>query len=257
MARPKIPLISRRAALEAALAIVDSEGLDALSIRRLGDALNVNGASLYHHFKNKEDILIGVTQLALADVIAPRSDSDSWRAWLPMNANRTRQALVRHPELIPLMLQRNKLGIGARELGASVRHMEQEGVPIEAIAPLIHSLELLAILCALEETGTDDRAQLLASESDTPDARAFHRAEQARGLNGDELFEALCTSVVTAVETAIQLKIARAPLTRGPNPRTGNAGGAKPAARKPAVKGAPARKSAPGKAAASKVARAG
>ena len=79
MARPRVPLISRRKALEAALQIIDGEGLKALSIRRLGEVMNVNGASLYHHFKDKDDILVGVAQLALADVTAPRSDSDNWR----------------------------------------------------------------------------------------------------------------------------------------------------------------------------------
>ncbi|MGJ3558259.1 TetR family transcriptional regulator [Streptomyces sp. INA 01156] len=101
MARPKVPLISRRKALEAALEIVDGEGLDALSIRRLGEALKVNGASLYHHFRNKDEILVGVTQLALADVATPRTENESWRVWLPLNAYRTRQALISHPELIP------------------------------------------------------------------------------------------------------------------------------------------------------------
>jgi TetR/AcrR family tetracycline transcriptional repressor len=220
MARPKVPLISRRAALEAALEIVDAEGLDALSIRRLGTALGVNGASLYHHFKNKEDILIGVAQLALEDVVAPRSESDNWRTWLPMNANRTRQALVTHPELIPLMLQRHKLGIGVREVGASVIHMEREGVPLETIAPLIHSLELLAILCALDETGSGDRADSFDSERDSDEANAFLRAEKARGLDGEELFETLCGAVVSAVETAVQLKLARKPArSNGASPK--------------------------------------
>ena len=46
MARPKKALISRRKTLEAALRIIDAEGLEALSIRRLGRALNVQGISL-------------------------------------------------------------------------------------------------------------------------------------------------------------------------------------------------------------------
>jgi TetR/AcrR family transcriptional regulator, tetracycline repressor protein len=61
MARSKVPLISRRKALEVALEIVGSEGLGALSMRRLGDALNVNGVSLTTISRTKEDILIGVT----------------------------------------------------------------------------------------------------------------------------------------------------------------------------------------------------
>ena len=67
MGRPKQALISRRKTLEVALRIIDEEGLDALSIRRLGDELNVRGISLYHHFPSKEHILIGACELALCE----------------------------------------------------------------------------------------------------------------------------------------------------------------------------------------------
>jgi TetR/AcrR family tetracycline transcriptional repressor len=203
VARPKVPLISRRKALEAALEIVDREGLDALSIRRLGEAINVNGASLYHHFKNKEDILVGVAQLALADVTSPRSENESWRVWLPMNTYRTRQALVAHPNLIPVMLRRGRLGIGAREVESSIKRLEEEGVPIEAVLPLMQSLELLAIVSAMQEVGHDDWAP---QDAEPAVLTAIKRAERARGLSSEELFEILCSSVVTAVESAIQLK---------------------------------------------------
>ena len=206
MPRPKTPLISRRAALEAALKIVDDEGLDALSIRRLGLALNVNGASLYHHFKNKEDILIGVTQLALEDVTAPKSETESWRSWLPANAERTRQVLIMHPGLIPLMLERSKLGIGVRELGASAKRMEAEGVPLGAIAPLIHSLELLAILCALQEINAGERAAESPGKTDSQEVEALNRAEAASSLDGPELFQALVNSTMAAIETTARLK---------------------------------------------------
>jgi TetR/AcrR family transcriptional regulator, tetracycline repressor protein len=212
VARPKVPLISRRKALGAALDIVDREGLAALSIRRLGEALNVNGASLYHHFKNKDDILVGVTQLALADVISPRTENDNWRVWLPLNAYRTRQALVAHPELIPVMLRRSGLGIGAKEVEASINRLEEEGVPDEAILPLMESLELLAIVSALQEVG---QLSDWAHEDAEPGAlTAIRRAEHARGLSSEELFDSLCTSVVASIETAVQLKQARKARTR-------------------------------------------
>jgi TetR/AcrR family transcriptional regulator, tetracycline repressor protein len=218
VARPKVPLISRRKALEAALDIVDREGLAALSIRRLGEALNVNGASLYHHFKNKDDILVGITQLALADVTTPRSEHDSWRVWLPLNAYRTRQALVAHPNLIPVMLRRVPLGIGVKEVEASITRLEEEGVPIEAIAPLMESLELLAIVSALQEVGELSEWNL---EGPEPAAlTAIKRADRARALSSEELFEVLCTSVMSAVETGVQLKQARKGRTRRASPRT-------------------------------------
>jgi TetR/AcrR family transcriptional regulator, tetracycline repressor protein len=217
VARPKIPLISRRKALEAALDIVDREGLAALSIRRLGEALNVNGASLYHHFKNKDDILVGITQLALADVTSPRSEHDSWRVWLPLNAYRTRQALVAHPNLIPVMLQRVRLGIGVKEVEASIERLEEEGVPIEAIAPLMESLELLAIVSALQEFG--QLSEWNHDGAEPAAVTAIKRADRARALSSEELFETLCTSVMAAVETGVQLKQARKGRARSTSPR--------------------------------------
>jgi TetR/AcrR family transcriptional regulator, tetracycline repressor protein len=224
VARPKVPLISRRKALDAALEIVDREGLAALSIRRLGEALNVNGASLYHHFKNKDDILVGVTQLALADVTSPRTENDSWRVWLPLNAYRTRQALVAHPELIPVMLRRSGLGIGAKEVEASISRLEEEGVPEEAILPLMESLELLAIVSALQEVG--QLSNWAHEDAESAAVTAIKRAERARGLTSEELFDSLCTSVVASIETAVQLKqvrkarTQRSPAARAPRKPT-------------------------------------
>jgi TetR/AcrR family transcriptional regulator, tetracycline repressor protein len=209
MARPRVPLISRRKALEAALQVIDSEGLKALSIRRLGEVMNVNGASLYHHFKDKDDILVGVTQLALADVTAPRSDSDNWRVWLPLNAYRTRQALIAHPELIPLMLRRIPLGIGSQEVEASVARLLAEGVEMSVIAPLMESFELLAISSALQAVGGVGSAEE-RKRADGAEGSLYEQAQQQRGLSHDEQFEVVCGAVIASVESAVHLKEARA-----------------------------------------------
>ncbi|TYL55475.1 TetR/AcrR family transcriptional regulator [Nocardioides sp. BGMRC 2183] len=207
MARPKVPLISRRKALEAALEIADTEGLGALSIRRLGEALNVNGASLYHHFRNKEEILIGVTHLALADVATPRTEGESWRVWLPLNAYRTREALVSHPELIPIMLRRAPLGIGREEVESSVVRLQEEGVPLSMVIPLMESLELLAISSALQEVGTtSDRDGEDGDESPTP---MLDAALKGRGMSSAELFEVMANSMISIIEGAVQLKETR------------------------------------------------
>jgi AcrR family transcriptional regulator len=208
MARPRVPLISRRKALEAALDIIDNEGLKALSIRRLGEVMNVNGASLYHHFKDKDDILVGVAQLALADVTAPRSSSDNWRVWLPLNASRTRQALIAHPELIPLMLRRIPLGIGNQEVEASVARLLAEGVEMSVIAPLMESFELLAISSALQTVGGVGGGG--HEGADDADDSLYLQAQKERGLTNDELFEVVCAAVIASVESAVHLKEARA-----------------------------------------------
>ncbi|WP_030451744.1 TetR/AcrR family transcriptional regulator [Herbidospora cretacea] len=211
MARPKVPLISRRKVLETALAIVDEEGLDALSIRRLGEALNVNGASLYHHFRNKDEILDGVTQLALESVEFPVPDHPSWRVWLPLTAYRTRAALVAHPGLIPVMLRRASLG-GTPEAEALVARLRREGVPLGIIAPVTESLELLAVTSALQEVG----ARAL---DDGPAGSRLEEARGARGVSPGELFEVMVSSTISLVESAIALKESREALERVPAAR--------------------------------------
>ena len=57
MVRPKIPLISKEAAIAAALSIIDEHGVEKLSLRNLGSALGVHGMSLYH-FTWKDSILV-------------------------------------------------------------------------------------------------------------------------------------------------------------------------------------------------------
>ena len=162
MARPKVPLISKRRTLQAALDIIDADGLEALSVRRLASELNVNAASLYHHFQNKDEILTKAAALALEDVRTPSSPNGDWLEWMTANGNELRRALTRHPDLIPIMLKRETLGIGLAELESTAALLETEGVPVAAIAPLLEFGEVLAIVCALSEKERGTPKQLPA-----------------------------------------------------------------------------------------------
>lgn len=75
MARPRKPLLSRSRIVEAAGALVDAEGLEAVSTRRLAAALGVSGPSLYNHFRTKDEILD-----AVADAVSARVDLSMFEA---------------------------------------------------------------------------------------------------------------------------------------------------------------------------------
>jgi hypothetical protein len=105
------------------------------------------------------------------------------------------------------MLRRVPLGVGTKEVEASVERLEDEGVPLQAITPLMEALELLAIVSALQYAGGTSGS--LNAGDEAAAGPAARRAQRARGLSSDELFETLCTSIVTAVETAIHLKRAK------------------------------------------------
>jgi TetR/AcrR family tetracycline transcriptional repressor len=92
--------LSREAILTAALRIVDDEGIDALTMRRLASTLGVNPMSLYHHLPNKAAVLAGLAELVFADVEqSDPGNSVPWQEQLKDAARAYRNALRTHPNL--------------------------------------------------------------------------------------------------------------------------------------------------------------
>lgn len=97
------PALSRARVLLAAVALADDEGLGALTMRRLAQALQVEAMSLYHHVANKEAILDGVAEVVLEEIQAAVADLDGpdpavdWRGAMRARALAAREVLLRHP----------------------------------------------------------------------------------------------------------------------------------------------------------------
>jgi AcrR family transcriptional regulator len=104
MARPRTPLLSRDRIVTCALALVDAEGLEAVSTRRLAAELGVSGPSLYHHFPTKDDILDAVADTVCAQVDTSMfEDGTGWRDALLDWARSYRAALSAHPNIVPFL----------------------------------------------------------------------------------------------------------------------------------------------------------
>jgi AcrR family transcriptional regulator len=92
--------LSRQAILEAALRIVDTEGLDAMTMRRLASTLGVNPMSIYHHLPNKAAVFAGLAELVFSQLEATvPDDSVPWQDELTNAARAYRDALRAHPNL--------------------------------------------------------------------------------------------------------------------------------------------------------------
>jgi AcrR family transcriptional regulator len=92
--------LSRQAILTAALQLVDDEGIDALTMRRLAATLEVNPMSLYHHLPNKAAVLAGLAELVFADLEQPDPGAAvPWDDQLKDAARAYRNALRAHPNL--------------------------------------------------------------------------------------------------------------------------------------------------------------
>lgn len=201
MGRPKKALISRRKTLEVALRIIDEEGLEALSIRRLGDELNVRGISLYYHFPSKEHILVGACELALAEVRTPHSSNTDWHSWLIENARRYYEALLAHPNLIPILMRRHPLRIGLREHNSTAGLLAVQGVPVGVIMPLMDSLESIALGCAAYQSAVAADA----GEDNWQEANPFlYHVTKSAELPHSAAFDAIAHAAVDAVLAAYQ-----------------------------------------------------
>lgn len=108
MARPRKnagPSLDAARVVDAALQIIDAEGLDALSMRRLGQALGVEAPSIYRLVPGKAALLDAVYD-AVAQELAPIHDAADWADHLRRLARGWRALLLRHPNLLPLFSAR-------------------------------------------------------------------------------------------------------------------------------------------------------
>jgi AcrR family transcriptional regulator len=94
--------LSRLTVLEAALAIADDDGVQALSMRRLAADLGVTPMALYNHVAGREDLLDGVADLVAGEIARP-SARWGWRRRLVTVLGDTRAACLRHPSALPLL----------------------------------------------------------------------------------------------------------------------------------------------------------
>ncbi|TQJ34246.1 TetR/AcrR family transcriptional regulator C-terminal domain-containing protein [Arthrobacter sp. SLBN-122] len=116
--------LSRETVLAKALELVDAEGLDALTMRRLGQELGRDPMSLYRYAENRAALLDGVSELVLDQLPVHPEDPD-WKAQLRNIAHDLRMLALEHPNVVPLLVTRPlSTPLGLRPLG-TLRPLEQ------------------------------------------------------------------------------------------------------------------------------------
>lgn len=118
------PRLTKDLVLSTALALVDAEGLDALTMRRLGQELQRDPMSLYRYAANRAALLDGVSERVLNELPIFPDDPD-WQAQLRKIAHDLRLLALRHPNVVPLLVTRPlSTPLGMRPLG-TLRPLEQ------------------------------------------------------------------------------------------------------------------------------------
>ncbi len=179
----------------AALELVDEEGLDRLSMRRLAQRLGVGTMTLYGYFRSKEELLHALVDVAAAGAPPPPDEGD-WQDRLRTIAWRWHRGLERHPALVEVRLRRPILAPAAlRGTEAGLQALVDAGFDTAAAARGFRTLFLYVFGYATfsaGQAGEPARAELDAAISALPAGEypivSRSAAELAVTLGGDEQF---------------------------------------------------------------------
>jgi AcrR family transcriptional regulator len=164
--------LSRRRVLEAALRIVDSEGLTALTMRRLGRELGVEAMSLYRHVPNKDALLDGIVELIVLEIEVPADVDGDWKEAARQIVRSYRRAAHSHPNAFPLVTMRPlNTPEGLRRLDATFEILRRAGLDEPTAIVAFRTLASYTRGFALEEvTGRAIGAEPLGSDRLDPRA---------------------------------------------------------------------------------------
>ena len=147
--------LTRERVVAAALAIVDRDGLDGLTMRALGRELGVDPMAAYHWFPSKPAILQGVVEAILAEIPVPPADPVmTWQDALRAISREYRNALLSHPNALPIASTQPVLTPrGLRLIETAAVLLVRGGITPAAAVEVINGAAALVIGGALTEAG--------------------------------------------------------------------------------------------------------
>jgi AcrR family transcriptional regulator len=179
--------LTRERVLRAAIELADAEGVDALTMRRLGQALGVEAMSLYNHVASKDDILAAIVDVLVAEIPLGTGRPD-WRAALRQQALAARALFARHPWAPRLISARSTMSPAMVAYMDSVVGTLQSGeLPSALVHDAMHVLgsRILGFTMELFDT-TDLGPEVAGILSQTTSARYPHLAAALDSIRGHD-----------------------------------------------------------------------
>lgn len=143
--------LNRAKVLAAAIDLADTIGIEALTIRKLADRLDVGAMTIYHHVPSKEEIIDGMVEIVFAEIERPPADVD-WKTAIRQRCVSARQVLNRHPWAAPLM--ESRMSPGPANLGhhdAVIGSLRKGGLSLQMTAHAYAILDSFVYGFAFEE----------------------------------------------------------------------------------------------------------
>ena len=103
------PPLTKERILDAALTLADQGGIEALSMRKLGEELGVRAMSLYNHVTNKEELVSDLLERIVADFELPEP-AEPWKEAMRRRGRSAYQVLKKHPWAIQELMTSSNAG---------------------------------------------------------------------------------------------------------------------------------------------------
>jgi AcrR family transcriptional regulator len=152
--------ITREAIVATALRLLDRDGLDELSMRKVADELGTGAASLYWHVGSKEGLLDLVFEEVIGEHTVPDPDPARWAEQLKEIAHDMRAVIHRHRDIVRISIGRIPMGPNALEYSERVLAVLRAGGVPDDLAVLGHHL-LFSIVngFTLDESGLAEQIE--------------------------------------------------------------------------------------------------
>lgn len=181
-ARRRRDPISREAIVGAAVRLLDAEGLDAFSMRRVADELGTGAASLYWHVGSKDGLLDLVLDHVIGEQRVPDPDPERWPEQIKELARRQREICLRHRWIVEVSIGRIPMGPNALIYSERVLAILKSGGVPDTLAVQGYLLMISTVNgFMLDEVGEAQPG----TPSDVPQEAADMASQYVASLPGD------------------------------------------------------------------------
>ena len=181
--RQRVPL-SKERIFQAAIDVADREGLQALTMRRLGAELGVEAMAVYKHVSGKDDILDGMVELVVSLIETPGHGMD-WRDAMRRRARSARDVLSRHSWAIGLLDSRRSMGPNQlRYVDSVLGSLRSAGFSIDDAAHAFSLLDSYVYGHVVQEMSWSGRSEPTEPPGPAPESEMLQHGLPAFGRGG-------------------------------------------------------------------------
>jgi AcrR family transcriptional regulator len=160
-ARPAAGRLTLDGIVDAAADLVDEEGFEALSMRRLAARLGVGAMTLYGYVRTKEELLGGLANRHLGEIALPDPVGSSWQQQIAHVFRSVRRVFLEHPELLPIVAGQRLEGVGVYRGAERVfSALRSAGLTDDQVIAAFDALTSFTVGITERETGLRPRSGL-------------------------------------------------------------------------------------------------